>query len=54
MQALISDPLSHSGFQLRGGRFYYEGMVVIPKQTPIVSWMLHEFHDTAVGGHSGY
>lgn len=44
---LLSDPLSHPGFQLKGGRLYHEGMTVIPKGSPRVDWVLHEFHDTA-------
>jgi hypothetical protein len=53
VQDLISDPLSHLGYQLKGGRLFHEGRVVIPKQSPRIAWILHEFHDTAVGGHSG-
>ncbi|KAI5437746.1 hypothetical protein KIW84_023746 [Lathyrus oleraceus] len=33
MQALVSDPHSHKGFQLKGGRLYHEGRVVIPKNS---------------------
>jgi hypothetical protein len=53
VQALIGDPMSHPGYQLKGGRLFHEGRVVIPKQSPRIAWLLHEFHDTAVGGHSG-
>ncbi|CAJ2662268.1 unnamed protein product [Trifolium pratense] len=54
IQALVGDPLSHPGHQLKGGRLYHEGRVVIPKQSPRIPWLLHEFHDTSPGGHSGY
>jgi hypothetical protein len=54
VEDLISDPSSHLGYQLKGGRLFHEGMVVIPKQSPRIAWILHEFHDTAVGGHSGF
>jgi hypothetical protein len=54
VQALIGDPLSHSGYQLRGGRLFHEGRVAIPKNSPRIPWILHEFHDTSAGGHSGY
>ncbi|KAI5408711.1 hypothetical protein KIW84_054516 [Lathyrus oleraceus] len=53
VQTLISDPASQKGFQLKGGRLYHEGRVVIPRNSPRISWILNEFHDTAVGGHSG-
>jgi hypothetical protein len=39
---------------LKGGLLYHEGRVVIPKNSPRIAWLLHEFHDTAVGGHSGF
>lgn len=54
VQTLILDPASQKGFQLKGGRLYHEGRVVIPRNSPRISWILNEFHDTAVGGHSGY
>lgn len=54
VQALLADPCGQEGFQLKGGRLYHEGRIVIPKNSPRISWILHEFHDTAVGGHSGY
>lgn len=54
VQALLADPTSQTGFQLKGGRLYHEGRIVVPKQSPRIAWFLHEFHDTAVGGHSGY
>jgi hypothetical protein len=31
VQALISDPLSHQEYQLKGGRLFHEGRIVIPK-----------------------
>jgi hypothetical protein len=54
VQALVGDPLSHPGYRLKGGRLYDEGRVVIPKQSPRIAWLLHEFHDTSPSGHSGY
>ncbi|GAU48626.1 hypothetical protein TSUD_405850 [Trifolium subterraneum] len=54
VQALLSDPLSQPGYQLKGGRLFHEGRVVIPRQSPRIDWLLNEFHSTAVGGHSGY
>jgi hypothetical protein len=54
VQALISDPLSHQEYQLKGGRLFHEGRIVIPKQSPRIDWLLNEFHATAIGGHCGY
>jgi hypothetical protein len=38
VEDLISDPLSHLGYQLKGGRLFHEGRVVIPKQSPRIAW----------------
>ena len=54
MQVLLADPSSQTGFQLKGGRLYHEGRIVVPKQSPRFAWILHEFHDTVVEGNSGY
>ncbi|CAJ2679667.1 unnamed protein product [Trifolium pratense] len=54
IQDLMSNSLSHPGYQLKGGKLFHEGRIVIPKQSPRIAWILHEFHDTATGGHSGY
>ncbi|CAI8585414.1 unnamed protein product [Vicia faba] len=51
VQSLVSDPHSQKGFQLKGGRLYHEGRIVIPKQSSRISWISNEFHDTAIGGH---
>jgi hypothetical protein len=54
VQALMVDPMSHPGNHLKGGRLFYESKIVIPKTSPRIAWLLHEFHDTETGGHSGY
>ncbi|GAU29071.1 hypothetical protein TSUD_278270 [Trifolium subterraneum] len=54
IQDLVSNSMSHPGYQLRGGKLFHEGRIVIPKQSPRIAWILHEFHDTATRGHSGY
>lgn len=37
VQAVLADPLSQKGFQLNGGRLYYEGRMVVPKGSPRIS-----------------
>ncbi|CAI8619543.1 unnamed protein product [Vicia faba] len=54
VQDLISDLISHKGFQLKRGRLYREGRVVIFRNSPRISWILQEFYDIVVGGHSSY
>lgn len=54
MQAVLTDPSSQGGFKLKGGRLYHEGGIVIPRQSPKIDWIMKEFHDSAIAGHSGY
>lgn len=35
------------------GQLLYKGRVVISNDAPLKSKLLHEMHDTEVGGHSG-
>lgn len=31
----------------------YKGRVVLPKNSPLVATLLHDYHDSPLGGHSG-
>lgn len=53
MQDLVSQSQEHIGYQLKQGRLYYKGRLVIPKNSPRLARILEEFHDSAVGGRSG-
>ncbi|PNY06092.1 hypothetical protein L195_g002554 [Trifolium pratense] len=50
VQDLTMDPNSHTRFHLKQGRLYHEDIIVIPKDSPRVSWILHEMHDTSMEG----
>ena len=54
MQDLLHGGEVLEGFQLKGGRLYYKDRVVVPKNSPKIPLILQEFHDTAMGGHSGF
>ena len=54
MQSLLHGEDSLEGFQLKGGRLYYKEKLVIPKGSPRIPLILHEFHNTAKGGHFGF
>lgn len=54
MQDLLAHGDAHPGYQLKGGRLYHKGRLVIPKNSPRIPMILREFHDSAVGGHSGF
>jgi hypothetical protein len=50
----MTDAKSHKGYQLKKGRLYYEDKIVLPKNSPLIPWVLQEFHDSASMGHSGF
>ena len=54
MQDLLHGGELWEGFQLKGGRLYYKDRLVVPKNSPRIPLILQEFHDTAMGGHSGF
>ena len=54
LQALLQGKDILEGFELKGGRLYYKGRVVIPKSSPRIPLILQEFHNPAMGGHSGF
>ena len=51
---LLQDPQSHPGFSTSRGRLYFEGKVVLPRTSAVSLLLLAEFHDSVVGGHSGF
>ena len=51
---LLHDPEKHPGFHLKDGRLHYRESLVIPKNSARIPLILQEFHDTVVGGHSGF
>ena len=37
----------------RNGLLYYKNRVIVPPQSALIRQLLHEFHDSNIGGHSG-
>nr|KAJ0193529.1 hypothetical protein LSAT_V11C800408980 [Lactuca sativa] len=54
MQACQDSSTRHPGFSVRNGILYYRDRLVIPRQSKFIPALLHEFHVSATGGHSGY
>ena len=51
-QLLLHEP-TLQGFTLHNSRLYYKGRFVLPKQSTYISTILHHYHDSPTGGHSG-
>ena len=42
VHALLIDPLSQKGFQIKGGRLYHDGRIVVPKGSPrIIGFLMN-------------
>ncbi|GJV06154.1 putative mitochondrial protein [Tanacetum coccineum] len=41
------------GYSMDGQRLLYKGRLVIPRHSPWIPKLFHEFHNSVVGGHSG-
>lgn len=41
------------GFLIANGRVTYKGRIVIPQSSSFIPKLLHEYHDSVLGGHSG-
>lgn len=41
------------GFSVRHDRLYFHDRLVIPNTSPYVIKLLHEYHNSSIGGHSG-
>ena len=52
-QKLVAHKSTLQGFTLQHGRLYYKGRFVLPKQSTYISTILHHYHDSPTGGHSG-
>ncbi|WVZ17271.1 hypothetical protein V8G54_010253 [Vigna mungo] len=54
IQDLLLDPSSHEGYELRKGRLFYKGKLVLLKNSSNLSAIIKELHESPTSGHSGY
>ncbi|WMV35100.1 hypothetical protein MTR67_028485 [Solanum verrucosum] len=52
-QGLRDDPAEYPGYLYRGGLLFFKGRLVLPVDSSLRLHLLHEFHSSHVGGHSG-
>lgn len=50
---LAEEPTAHKGFTLYQGNLLFKGRLVIPEKSSFINDIIHEFHDSPIGGHSG-
>ena len=54
MQEVLVQPDKHPGFELKQGKLWYKGRLLLSKASARIPKVLKEFHDSVVGGHSGF
>ena len=54
VQALQQGSDDYPGYSLQKGRLFYQGRVVLPRNSSQIPTRLAEFHDSPSGGHSRY
>jgi hypothetical protein len=54
VKELQEDPSKWPGYECRQGTLFYEGRLVISKQSQLIPSLLEEFHSSPHGGHSGF
>ena len=54
LQNLIGEKAVPAGYELKQGRLLYHDRLVIPKESPRIPLILEEFHNSTLGGHSGF
>lgn len=54
IEALEIDPDTHPNFHLHQGQLHYKNRIVISSKSSIIPTILHTFHDSIMGGHSGF
>ncbi|KAL4012033.1 hypothetical protein IC575_029106 [Cucumis melo] len=52
-EQLLKDLDSVPRYSIKQGRLFYKGRLVLPKTSSLLPTILHTFHDSVVGGHSG-
>ncbi|KAM0019502.1 putative nucleotidyltransferase, Ribonuclease H [Helianthus debilis subsp. tardiflorus] len=52
-QQLSADPTSLPEYAIKDGLLFFKNRLVIPSDSPLRLQLLHDFHTTVVGGHSG-
>ncbi|KAD3641652.1 hypothetical protein E3N88_30876 [Mikania micrantha] len=54
MQKYSADPSKYKGYSIKQGVLFFKSRLVIATNSKYIPALLHEFHTTTTGGHSGY
>lgn len=51
---LFIDPALHSKFSIHQGTLLYKGRLVLSSESKLLPAIVHSYHDSVLGGHSGF
>ena len=54
IQDLMQGSVDHPGFEIKKGRLYYKGRLVIARNSAKIPHILQEFHASSMSGHSSF
>ena len=54
IQDLMQDINSHPGYTFKDRKLFFKGRLVLPRGSSKIPMLLEEFHNSAIGGHSGF
>ena len=52
-QAILADPTKHSSFSVTQDFVLHKGRIWVPRDLPMITTLLQEYHATPTGGHAG-
>uniref|UniRef100_A0A151U031 Glycerol-3-phosphate dehydrogenase [NAD(+)] n=1 Tax=Cajanus cajan TaxID=3821 RepID=A0A151U031_CAJCA len=53
IQKLVIDPDQQQGYELKEGKLFFKGKLVLPRNSSRIPLIIQEFHASAMGGHAG-
>ncbi|TYK19775.1 ty3-gypsy retrotransposon protein [Cucumis melo var. makuwa] len=54
IEILKEDPEGKANYQWKAGNLFYKGRLVLSRKSTLIPSLLHTFHDSVLGGHSGF
>ncbi|KAA0056594.1 Retrovirus-related Pol polyprotein from transposon 297 family [Cucumis melo var. makuwa] len=54
IEILKEDPEGKANYKWKAGNLFYKGRLVLSRKSTLIPSLLHTFHDSVLGGHSGF
>lgn len=53
LQAVHDQPATHPGYRIHDDLLLFKGRILVPPESALQPLLLHEYHQSPVGGHAG-